>query len=89
MIGNTPMSVNSSVQDQNTKKIKAPRYNCFPISCFFLLVIFVGIFCFIRRTKKDFDIRYCIEIGTYDYVYRNFTKGSHKIHLWTRASETR
>ncbi|RYR54270.1 hypothetical protein Ahy_A06g029533 isoform A [Arachis hypogaea] len=52
MIGNTPRSVNSFVQDQNTKKIKAPRYNCFPISCSFLLVIFVGIFCFIRRTKK-------------------------------------
>ncbi|XLU20576.1 hypothetical protein S245_056642, partial [Arachis hypogaea] len=52
MICNTPMSVNSSVQDQNTKKSRHVGVIALSISCFFLLVIFVGIFFFIRRTKK-------------------------------------
>ncbi|XLS98630.1 hypothetical protein HN51_041365, partial [Arachis hypogaea] len=41
MIGNTPMSVNSSVQDQNTKKLGHLGIIALPIRCFFLLVIFV------------------------------------------------
>ncbi|RYR04796.1 hypothetical protein Ahy_B06g084571 [Arachis hypogaea] len=94
MIGNTPLSVNSSIKDQNTEKSGHLGIIALPISCFFLHVIFVGIFCFTRRTKKnrdlfflwnydgkiafediieatqDFDIRYCIATGTYDYVYK-------------------
>ncbi|XLU61810.1 hypothetical protein S245_021019 [Arachis hypogaea] len=52
MIGDTPMSVNSPVQDQNTKKSRHLGIIALPTSCFFVLVIFVDIFCFIWRTKK-------------------------------------
>ncbi|XLT63107.1 hypothetical protein HN873_019631, partial [Arachis hypogaea] len=52
MIGNTLMSINSSVEDQNTKKSRHLGIIALPISCFFLLIILLGIFCFIRHTKK-------------------------------------
>ncbi|XLS62361.1 hypothetical protein HN51_016589 [Arachis hypogaea] len=98
-IGDTPMSVNSSVQDQNTKKSRHLRIIALPTSCSlsFLWVYFVlfgaqkgynltkfrmnsdlfsiwnydGKIAFedIIEATQDFDIRYCIETGIYDYVY--------------------
>ncbi|RYR04803.1 hypothetical protein Ahy_B06g084578 [Arachis hypogaea] len=95
-IGNTPLSVNSSVKDQNTKK---SGHLVVSSSISFLWVYFV-LFGVPRRLKfnqvqkknrdlffiwnydgkiafediieatQDFDIRYCIATGTYDYVYR-------------------
>ncbi|RYR04795.1 hypothetical protein Ahy_B06g084570 [Arachis hypogaea] len=55
IIGNTPMSVNSSVQGQNTKKSRHLG-----------IIAFEDII----EGTQDFDIRYCIATGTNDYVYK-------------------
>ncbi|MED6147364.1 hypothetical protein PIB30_043422 [Stylosanthes scabra] len=53
LIGNTPKcNVTSFVQVQKTKSPKNLIVIALPVTCCFLLIIFVGIFCYIRRTKK-------------------------------------
>ncbi|XP_057741199.1 MDIS1-interacting receptor like kinase 2-like isoform X2 [Arachis stenosperma] len=52
LIGNTPRSVNSSVQVQKTEKPRNLIVIALPITCCFLFIIFVGILCYIRCTNK-------------------------------------
>ncbi|RYR04791.1 hypothetical protein Ahy_B06g084566 [Arachis hypogaea] len=68
MIGNTPMSVNFSVQDQNTKKSRHLEKN----SNLFFIWNYDGKIAFedIIEATQDFDIKYCIATGAYDYVCR-------------------
>ncbi|RYR04799.1 hypothetical protein Ahy_B06g084574 [Arachis hypogaea] len=68
MIGNTPLSVNSSIKDQNTEKSGHLEKN----RDLFFIWNFDGKIEFedIIEATQDFDIRYCIATGTYDYVYK-------------------
>ncbi|RYR04793.1 hypothetical protein Ahy_B06g084568 [Arachis hypogaea] len=68
MICNTPMSVNSSVQDQNTKKSRHVEQN----RGLFFIWNYDGKISFedIIEATQNFDIRYCIPTVTYDNVYR-------------------
>ncbi|RYR54263.1 hypothetical protein Ahy_A06g029524 [Arachis hypogaea] len=88
MICNTPISKH--------QKIKAPRYNFSFHKLFFPPYQFCGYILFysaheevedIIEATQDFNIRCYIETLTYDNI--NFTNGSHKIHLLTKAFETR
>ncbi|RYR54269.1 hypothetical protein Ahy_A06g029531 [Arachis hypogaea] len=53
LIGNNLMSVNSSVQDQNTKKSNHLVIIALPISCFFLIVILWVYFVLFDALRRD------------------------------------
>ncbi|XLT25272.1 hypothetical protein HN873_056564 [Arachis hypogaea] len=73
-IGNTPLSVNSSVKDK-TLKNQAPRLKFNQVQKknrdLFFIWNYDGKIAFedIIEATQDFDIRYCIATGTYDCVY--------------------